>query len=113
MQIGKKNLFPHSLQFFFKGLIISTGPSGSYILYRSWDFNVMCENVFEFDGGLTCTCQEFDLGCGVSMPLIVWSEMKHTDTHGWWVGVLRFKPNWIKFKKPSGNRVSLTIFVQF
>ena len=53
----------------FKGFIISIGLSGSYILYRSWDFNVMCENVFEFDGGLTCTCQEFDLGCGVSMPL--------------------------------------------
>ena len=29
----------------------------------------MCENVFEFDGGLTCTCQEFDLGCGVPKPL--------------------------------------------
>ena len=28
----------------------------------------MCENVSEFDGGLTCTCQEFDLGCGVSIP---------------------------------------------
>ena len=68
MQIGNKNLFPHSLQFFFK-ILTSTGPSGSFILYRSWDFNVMCENVSEFDGGLTCTCQKFDLGCRVSMPL--------------------------------------------
>ena len=65
MQIGSKN-FSHT---FFKSLIFLKGPSGSYILYRSWDFNVMCENVFEFDGGLTCTCQEFDLGCGVSMQL--------------------------------------------
>ena len=69
MQIGTKNFSHIRCNFFFKSLIVSTGPSGSYILYRSWDFNVMCENVFEFDGGLTCTCQEFDLGCGVSMPL--------------------------------------------
>ena len=31
----------------------------------------------------------------------------------WWVGDLRFSPNWIKFEKPSENRVSLTIFVLF
>ena len=31
----------------------------------------------------------------------------------WWAGELRFSPNWIEFAKPSKNRVSLTIFVQF
>ena len=31
----------------------------------------------------------------------------------WWVEALRFSPNWIEFKKPSENRVSLKIFVQF
>ena len=31
----------------------------------------------------------------------------------WWVGVLRFIPNWVKCKKYSENRVSLTIFLQF
>ena len=31
----------------------------------------------------------------------------------WWVGALKFSINWIKSKKPSENRVSLTTFVQF
>ena len=46
----QKEFVPTLAAIFFKGFIISIGPSGSYILYRSWDFNVMCENVFEFDG---------------------------------------------------------------
>ena len=31
----------------------------------------------------------------------------------WWVRALKFSPNWIKFEKPSENKVSLTFFVQF
>jgi hypothetical protein len=31
----------------------------------------------------------------------------------WWVGALRFRPNWTKFEKPLENRVSLTILFNF
>ena len=74
-------------------------------------------------------------GCQIACPQYLWSSVEYTISFFWvckfnnvtlgvkesrrpnwrplwWVGVLRFSPNWKKKKeKPSANRVSLTTFV--
>jgi hypothetical protein len=47
------------------------------------------------------------------VPEVSKNPEDQTEDHFGSVGALRFGPNWIKFDKPSENRVYLTIFVQF